>query len=303
MRNGKISNLAQVASVRRYTLTEGRGKGLDVIDCDNGKVRFLLNVSKGLDMMQLYHEGQNVSFLSKNAFVSKEDAFLNRFEGGMLYTCGLENAGGRDGFVQHGRLHTLPAEIVRAECTETEIVVEGVVRDSALFGQNLALRRKYTAKLGVGEVVLEDTLVNESYADGEYCLLYHINSGYPMLDDGAKIELEAESIEPCGEWAKENLYRLYDVCAPTVKETETCYYFSLKTPVVSLRNEKLGKKFTVRYSAETLPCFLMWKSFACGDYALGFEPCTSKIGENLVMQPIGAGERKTFTVKFTVEKI
>ena len=37
----RISNFAQVASLRRYTLTWGREKGLDVIDCDNGKIRFL----------------------------------------------------------------------------------------------------------------------------------------------------------------------------------------------------------------------------------------------------------------------
>jgi hypothetical protein len=301
--DGKISNLAQVASVRRYVLTEGRGKGLDVIDCDNGKIRFLLNVNKGLDMMQLYHEGQNMSFLCKTAFIAKEDGFLNRFEGGMLYTCGLENAGNRDGYVQHGRFHTLPAEIVRAECTETEIVVEGVVRDSALFGQNLVLRRTYRAKLGDGTVTLEDKLTNAAFTDGEYCLLYHINSGYPMLDDGAKIVLDAEEITPCDDWSKENLYRLYAICQPTAGETETCYYFTLKTPVVSLVNEKLGKKFSVGYSAETLPTFLMWKSFACGDYALGFEPCTSKIGGELKMQPIAAGETKTFSVQFIFENI
>ena len=82
--DGRISNLAQVASLRRYMLTEGVGKGLDVIDCDNGCIRFLLNVDKALDVMQLYHEGQNVSFISKNGFTKREIAFLNRFEGGMV---------------------------------------------------------------------------------------------------------------------------------------------------------------------------------------------------------------------------
>ena len=69
--NGKISNLCQVASVRRYTMTEGASRGLDIIDCDNGKIRFLLNASRALDIMQLYHEGQNVSFISKNGFTEK----------------------------------------------------------------------------------------------------------------------------------------------------------------------------------------------------------------------------------------
>ncbi|MBO4989417.1 MAG: hypothetical protein J6D37_03690 [Clostridia bacterium] len=73
--NGKINNLIQIAGIRRYTLTEGKEKGLDVLDCDNGKLRFLLNVGKSLDMMQLYHEGQNVSFVSKNGFTARELPF------------------------------------------------------------------------------------------------------------------------------------------------------------------------------------------------------------------------------------
>ena len=92
----KISNLQQIASVRRYTITEGVSKDLKVIDCDNGKIRFLLNESKALDIMQVYYKGENVSFISKNGFTSREINFLNRFEGGMLYTVGLDSAGGRD---------------------------------------------------------------------------------------------------------------------------------------------------------------------------------------------------------------
>ena len=73
-------------SLRRYTLTEGREKGLEVIDCDNGRLRFLINVTKACDIMQMYHEGSNVSFVSKNGFSSRETDFIRRFEGGMLYT-------------------------------------------------------------------------------------------------------------------------------------------------------------------------------------------------------------------------
>ena len=51
--NGKISNLAQIAYVRRYTLNGGREDGLKVIEVSNGKLRFILNESKALDVMQM----------------------------------------------------------------------------------------------------------------------------------------------------------------------------------------------------------------------------------------------------------
>ena len=102
---GQISNFSQIASIRRYTITSGVSQGLNVIDCDNGKLRFILNESRCLDVMQLYHEGQNVSYLSKNGFTNKTCSFPYRFEGGMIYTCGFEGIGDVPGEEPHGTIH------------------------------------------------------------------------------------------------------------------------------------------------------------------------------------------------------
>ena len=72
---GKISNRMQVCSLVRYTVTDGTMLGLRVIECDNGKLRFLLNESKALDVMQLFHEGENLSFVSKNGFSLRQIPF------------------------------------------------------------------------------------------------------------------------------------------------------------------------------------------------------------------------------------
>ena len=301
--DGRIANFRQVATLRRYTVTEGKEKGLDIVDCDNGKLRFLLNASKGLDIMQVYHEGQNISFLSKNAFTAREIPFLNRFEGGMLYTCGVDNAGGRVGYVQHGTYHETTANIVTAKCDDNGILVEAEMRMSALFGSNFVMRRKIYCAVGEETLHLEDTLTNEAFVDDSYVLLYHINVGYPMLDAGAKIVLDAKTCDPVTPWAKQNMDSRYEIIAPKAGEEECCYYHQLNTPKVSLVNETLGKKFTVEYSKDTLPVFLEWKSMASGDYALGLEPCTSRIGEETVMQPLKAGASVKFSVDLSIEKI
>ena len=298
--DGRISNFQQVASIRRYTLSEGREKGLDVLDCDNGKIRFLLNVSKACDIMQLYHEGQNISFISKNGFTKRETPFLRRFEGGMLYTCGLDSVGGRDGFELHGTLHNIPAEIIRAECNENGITVEAIIRDTALFGKNLVLKRKIFTAIGGDSVTLEDTLVNEGYKTEEYCLLYHINVGYPMLDDGAKVIADVESYTPRTAWAKQNEATMYEMNASTPNQEETCYFLNLKKPEITLVNGKIGKKFTVSYSGDTLPCFVEWKSMASGDYALGLEPCTTELDDRFAYKTIEVGEEIKFFVKILI---
>ncbi|MBQ9071432.1 MAG: aldose 1-epimerase family protein [Clostridia bacterium] len=301
--DGRISNLSQVASIRRYTLTEGRAIGLEVLDCDNGKIRFLLNLSKACDIMQLYHEGQNVSFISKNGFTKRETPFSNRFEGGMLYTCGLDSVGGREGYELHGTLHNIPAELVRAECNGQQIVIEAIMRDTALFGKNLVLKRKITSGIGADTVTVEDTLINDGFRDEEYCLLYHINIGYPMLDEGAKVVADVEKCEPRTPWSRENMSTMYEIGETVPNEEETCYFLTLKNPEVLLVNEKLGKALTVSYSGETLPHFIEWKSMASGDYALGFEPCTTELDDRFAYKTIKSAESILFKTSISVTKL
>lgn len=290
----------QVASLRRYTLCEGSEAGLEVLDCDNGKLRFLLNVSKACDVMQLYHEGQNISFVSKNGFTKREIPFLNRFEGGMLYTCGLDSVGGREGYELHGTLHNIPAKITRAECDENGITVEAILRDTALFGKNLVLKRRIFTAIGSECVSLEDTLVNEGYADEDYCLLYHINVGYPMLDEGARVVADVRKCEPRSAWAEKNQDTAFEMSAPIPSAEETCYFLTLGEPKISLVNDKIGKCFTVSYSGDTLPHFVEWRSMASGDYALGLEPCTTELDGRFAYKTIKPNEKIVWTVNLAV---
>ena len=299
----RISNFAQVASLRRYTLADGREKGLDVIDCDNGKIRFLINVSKACDLMQLYYKGQNMTFISKNGFTQRELPFAKRFEGGMLYTCGLDSVGEREGFDEHGSIHNTPAEILRAECNEQGIVVEAVIRDTEICGKNLVLRRKITTGIGSNTVAVRDTLTNEAYRDEQYCLLYHVNIGYPMLDEGAKIVADTDTCQPRTEWAAKNIDTAYQMTAPTPNREETCYYLTPRASEVSLVNERIGRTFTVSYSGDTLPHFLAWKSMASGDYAVGLEPCTTKLDGLFEYSTIKAGEIVRFSLDLTIDEI
>ena len=301
--DGRISNFAQMASLRRYTITEGREKGLDVIDCDNGRIRFLLNVSKACDIMQLYHRGQNMSFVSKNGFTMRETPFLSRFEGGMLYTCGLDSVGGRDGYEIHGSIHNIPAEVVKAECNDAGLVVEAVIRDTVLFGRDLVLKRRIFAEIGGDTLTLEDSLVNEGYRDEEYCLLYHINIGHPMLDEGAEVVVDTAELYPRTPWSKKNESDRYNISAPVPAEEETCYFMRLNTPKASLVNRKLGKTMTVSYSSDTLPYFIEWKSMASGDYALGFEPCTTHLDDRFEYNIIRPEQQIKFSISISAKDI
>lgn len=301
--DGKISNFQQLASLRRYTLSEGKEKGVEVIDCDNGSIRFLLNVSKGLDVMQLYHKGQNMSFVSKNGFSAGNTPFSNRFEGGMLYTCGLDSVGGRDGFETHGTYHTTPAQVIRAQCDEDGIVVEALIRNTALFGPNLVMHRTIATAIGSDSVEIEDKLTNLGYKDEQYCILYHTNVGYPMLDEGVTIRLSEKDCCPRNNWAEQNKTTRLSMEAPADDNEETCYFLTLNEPEVSVINPKINKSFTLRYSGETLPYFIEWKSMVSGDYALGLEPCSTLLDDMFTYRTIKKQETVVFRLQMIVTEM
>lgn len=298
--NGKISNLSQIAYVRRYTITDGREEGLKVVEVNNGVLRFMLNESKALDVMQLWHKGVNLSFVSKNGFTKRETPFLNRFEGGMIYTCGLDSVGGREGFELHGSFHNIPATIIECRCDETEIKVVAETYDTSLFGKNLAMRRTVTTELMSDNVCICDELVNHGTKEEDYALLYHINLGYPMLDKDTEIISDPIFVQPRNKWSEENLaYRtVRKDCVDN--EEETCYFMENKTPSVSVVNKKLGKTFNLSYSNDTLPYFIQWNSSASQDYALGTEVATTLLDEQFKYSKIKAGEKITFKLKIGV---
>jgi len=76
---------------------------------------------------------------------------------------------------------------------------------------------------------------------------------------------------------------------------------TLKKPQISLVNEKLGKTLTVLYSGDTLPHFVEWKSMASGDYALGFEPCTTELDGRFAYKILSPGETVVFETSIAVK--
>lgn len=300
LKNGRINNAAQVFGIKRYMMTGGAEDGLRVIECTNGKLRFLLNESKALDIMQIFYEGVNLSFVSKNGFTKRETPFLSRFEGGALYTCGLDATGKVEGKEMHGSLHNIPATVLRAECGEKGIVVEAEMRYSALFGQNLLLRRRIFSEYDGTGIELTDELKNESAAEQNYCLLYHTNIGYPLLVEGGKVLAETSVVDPSDDFAKSKI-QIWDTIEPPKDcEPETCYYIKPTDKTVYYFNPKTGRKFTLRYG-ENLDEFIVWKSNASGDYALGLEPSTTRLGGGFAYKRIAAGETKVFSLALKIE--
>ena len=98
-KQGYIGNPAQLVTLRRVTLGEGKAKGTEIIEVKTaGGLELDILPDTGLDIGQCRFRGINMSWMSKNGYDSPtvfspyETEFVNTFPGGLLYTCGLRSA-------------------------------------------------------------------------------------------------------------------------------------------------------------------------------------------------------------------
>ena len=298
--NKKIGNAEQLCSAQRVMVTDGRGNGARQIYVANGKLNFVLSESNALDILRLWHGGTNVGFVSKNGLYTAPADFLSGFPAGMLYTCGLDAIGGIEGHPIHGRIHSIPAEIRELKADEDGVRIVAEIRDTALFGENLVLTRTIETAAGSDEIKLIDRLENRAFRDERYCMLYHVNVGYPFVDAGAKIAGRFVKSLPRTAWAKHEMAKMLEIEPPKDNLEETCYFHETKDGAMAVVNRRLGRKFTVKSS---LKKFVQWKSRASGDYVIGLEPCTSWLDDKLRYSVLRPGASVTHTLTLKVEKL
>ena len=285
-KNGYIGNPAQLVTLRRVTVSEGRAKGTELIEVRTaGGLDLDILPDTGLDIGQTRYRGINMSWMSKNGYDSPasispyETEFVNTFPGGLLYTCGLRSAGpaNRDGgewHPLHGRYHSLQAEQVCAEIAGDEIIIRGVIRETALFGHVLEVTRRIRIPVFGASVTVEDTVVNQSPRDEEIMQIYHCNFGYPLLNEKARLVLpeERETI-PRTDFARTGLGHECEFGRPVPGEEERVFFQKMQREYwARLENPALGVNMTISWSGETLPILSQWRSMASGDYVLGLEP-------------------------------
>ena len=284
LKSGYLCNLQQMVTLRRITVAEGKAKGTAIIEVatpDGLQVDILADA--GLDIGQVRYKGVNMTFISKNGYDSPaaimpyETEFLNTFPGGLLYTCGLRSTGGahRDGdewHPLHGRYHSIPAEQVCAEVQGEDVVIRGVIRETALFGHNLQLIRTIRIPVFGASITVSDELTNLTHREEEYALLYHCNFGYPLVSEKARLELpEDRKTTPRTPFAATGLGRETTFDAPSVGEEERVFFHEEMAHTAAIVNESIGTKMSLTWS-DSLPILAHWRSMASSDYVCGLEP-------------------------------
>lgn len=294
----KIGSMQQLAYVRQIEYLNGRSAGLKVYDVKNGELSFQSMIDKCLDINQLSYKGVNFNFLSKpglqgrNNYDTNGDEALRSIMGGMFFTAGFENicapfTKNNKNYPMHGRIRTTPCENLSAdsffEGDKYKIIISGEAREAELFGENILLRRKIETIYGDNKIILTDIFENQNFRDEPFLVLYHINFGYPLLDEGTEIIIPAKSSKG-RELHSENHLDKYNIMEkPLDNELEYCFSHepiidSDGNVSVAIINNELSLGMKIKYNYKNLPYLLQWKSVASGDYVVAIEPSNGYFG-------------------------
>ena len=338
-------DLAQFAGVRLMTLSDSLERGIRMLEFRTGSgLRFTVLVDRAMDIAECEHRGAAIGWHSPAGF---RHPGLHEYEGegglgwlrsfsGLLMTCGLDHIlfmddDPADRFVYeprqvvrssiHGRIATIPARLTGYgeewsgdECT---LWCEGVVRQAAVFAENLQMVRRIEAKVGGNEIVLKDRVVNQAFYRTPHMFCYHINVGHPVLAAGSRYLAPVRDVVWAGhadQYRRQGVgYRT--MAAPAhpfheqVWEHEMAADGDGRVPVALVNDGFDGGRglgFMVETRKDQFPCHFEWQNLQAGSYALGLEPSTNHVlgkpyarehGELIWLEH---GEERSYETRMTV---
>ena len=309
--------LAQTAAVESSIVTDGPSAGMRRIRMTAGDIDLELLPDRGLDLGHVRVGGVPLAWLSPTGFprAGVHDAdgsgFTRAFGGGLLTTCGLQNVGpaAEDGGEQHpmhGRYTSLPATVARTEATDGEVVVEAVVREAAVFGVDLELRRRVTLVPGERIIRVEDVLTNRGVDAVEPMVLYHLNFGWPLVDEGTRLRTPATAVRPRDEQAAAGADTWDTFPAPSHPYPEQVFAHELPADervAVEVVNPR-GLSVAVRFDTAQLPGLFQWRVAQPGLFVLGVEPALvptilgrAAAREQGLLRPLAPGAALTLGVE------
>jgi Domain of unknown function (DUF4432) len=306
--------LHQVAGIELVEYADGPERGVRVLEFRTGAgLCFRVAVDRGFDLLAADWRGMPIGWRSPTGprhpgLASPEEnrgwGFLRSFTG-LLATCGLDHALAPatasaaqyiyPGFTEtdyplHGRVSQVPARLVgygeRWDGDACVLWAEGEVAQTAVFGENLLLRRRIEAALGGAAISVFDRVENRGFRPTPHMLLYHYNFGWPLLDAGAELLVPSRAIVHTVHQDLRAQGAGYRVQGPPAADfSEQVYQHDVVADeggmaAAALINPALGAGgFGVRldWDRAALPCLIQWQCLQSGLYVLGIEPSTNHV--------------------------
>jgi len=283
----------QVAGIQSLEASDGIERGSRLIQVWTGSgLTFNILPDRAMDIAACQYKGISLAWRSPTGdahpayYEPSGTGWLRNFQGGMLVTCGLDTFGppvqdGAEELGQHGRVSNLPAREVGYHAGWVDdtyrLGVEGEVRQTKVFGENIVLRRQISTCLGSNKIHLEDTVTNEGFSPTPHMIMYHINTGFPLLTENTRLKFDVLETLPEDDASARGLaeWRIFQPPTPGFQEQNFIH-----TPVANpdgwahaeVENPDLGLGLRLSFDTQTLPYLNEWKMMGEGLYVLAIEP-------------------------------
>lgn len=330
----KLSNSHQLGGIETSVVDNGAGRGVRIAWVNTGTgLRYKLVLDRGMDILDAFFNEYSLAWISHagmtapQPFSNQGIDWLRTFGGGLLTTCGLSNAGppntdGSGSRGLHGNYSNTPAELISIRQPDVfsqdlnfEIVAK--VRETTTFGPSLEMTRTISGTIGSAEIRIKDEVTNRGNAPAPHMILYHINCGWPLIDDGTRIIWQGEK-KPKATDANNTVFnREYEFtrCAIPLDEHsafgEDVAFIDPKADsndlvVCGYANDGLGLALKISFSKTQMPWLINWQHWGKNEYVTALEPATHppigqaaarENGTLILLQP---GEIRTYDLKLEV---
>lgn len=315
--NPYIGHENQLSGVEEYRLVGGKGDGMRLFSVRNETgIELTVSPDRNGDVARLRFRGQNLSYFSPCGYVAPAyydgigSGWLKSFTAGFLTTCGLQAVGSPcedrgEQLPLHGSIANLPCVYAFWEEDEQEIRIHTKTSDEVIFGRKLTLKRIIRIPKKESWFTIEDEIENTGDREEPFEILYHMNMGYPLLDEESVVEIPSVEVLPRDDHAASDAANWMHMEKPTVGYQERCYYhkFADEKGRASIYQPKLGIGLSMEFDAKELDGFVEWKMMGVRDYVLGLECGNCYPDGRDVMRKSGMlkflapGEKKRYQVK------
>jgi hypothetical protein len=335
-------DLAAAGGVRAVVLDDGSERGIRVLEFrTGGGLRFDVLVDRAMDIGLAEFDDISVGWRSATGFrhpalheLDAEDGLSwLRSMSGLVVTAGLDHTlfGGTVGSEQyhypprpavrhglHGRIANIPARLTgygeRWDGGRCVLWAEGEVRQAAIFAEHLVLHRRIEADLGGTEIRLTDRVVNAGFDRTPHMFLYHINVGWPLLDEGTRFEAAIAGTPWRSDSVAEQGASHLVFPGPQPGFAEQVYEHVL-TPDpdgrtrVRLVSDRLGRSVELGYDPAAFPAFFEWLNLREGAYAVGLEPSTHHVAGDAAARAdgsmiwLGHGDERGYDTTFRFSRL
>jgi len=311
----RMGGLEQVAGVRLVTVDDGGERGTRLLEFRTGSgLSFDVLVDRAFDIGRAEIDGKSLAWHSGVGFKGPwyaEQLDLGWFRtwgGGLLTTCGIDHAlfmaedtarqhhyapKATEKYGLHGRISNTPARLVgygeRWDGDECTLWATGEITQARVFGEQFVLRRRVEAKVGESRLTIHDEVENIGNAPTPHMYLYHVNVGWPVLDDGAELLAPVSNPVARGDHDTAGYTRFHGPTKGYVEQvTEHDVHGEKDGSVpVAIVNRARGIGAYEVFNQKQLPRHFIWRMLGQGTYACGIEPSTNSTRGRLADKAAG----------------